>query len=261
MKFGIPALVELPYLEEAAALCGELGLSFIELNTNFPTQQIHLLDPVKLCTLAERYGIGYTIHLNDEMPVADFNPKVAQGYLDAVSEAIGFARKIGAGVLNLHLCDGPKYTMPHRKVYFYEAFRQEYLAGMERFRDLCTQAIGDSGIRICIENSSGFRNFHLAALELLLQSPVFGLTLDIGHDHCTGGADGAWILNHRDRLHHMHIHDAKGCQDHLPIGDGEIPMAHWLNLAQEQNCTAVLEIKTLSALRQTAVWVREQGYL
>ena len=103
MKLGMPAMVELSSIEESAALCAELGLSFLELNTNFPTQQIHLLDPQALREIAEKYGIFYTIHLNDEMPVADFNPAVAEGYLKAMAEAISFAEKIGAPVLNMHL--------------------------------------------------------------------------------------------------------------------------------------------------------------
>ncbi len=260
MEFGIPALVEVPDIREAAALCRELGLSFVELNTNFPTQQLHLLDAEELTSLSRRYGISYTIHLNDEMPVADFNPVVAKGYLDAVLEAICFAKKIGAMKLNMHLSDGARYTMPDRRIFFYEAYQEEYLAGITRFRDVCTEAIGDADLMICIENSGGFRPFHLAALDALLESPVFGLTLDVGHDHCTGGSDGNWILQHRDRLHHMHIHDARGCQDHLPPGSGEIDLKKWLTFGQELNCTAVLEIKTLPGLRQGAAWAQEAGF-
>ena len=260
MKFGIPALVEVPDIGEAAALCQELGLSFVELNTNFPTQQLHLLDAGELTALSRRYGISYTIHLNDEMPVADFNPVVAKGYLDAVLEAISFAKKIGAKKLNMHLSDGARYTTPDRRIFFYEAYQAEYLAGMTRFRDVCTEAIGDADLMICIENSSGFRPFHLAAMDLLLESPVFGLTLDVGHDHCTGGADGTWILRHRDRLHHMHIHDALGCRDHLSPGSGEIDLKKWLTLGRELNCTAVLEIKTLPGLRKAAAWAQEAGF-
>ena len=93
---GMPALIELNTVEEHVALCARLGLNFVELNTNFPNQQLHLLDAKHLRALAEKHGIGYTIHLNDEMPVADFNPTVAKGYCDAVLEAISFADAIGA---------------------------------------------------------------------------------------------------------------------------------------------------------------------
>ena len=71
IEFGMPTLMEITQVEETVALCAELGLSFVELNTNFPMHQPHLLDADRLNQLAEQYGISYTIHLNDEMAVAE----------------------------------------------------------------------------------------------------------------------------------------------------------------------------------------------
>lgn len=258
-RFGMPALIELDTVAELAELCSRLGLSFVELNTNFPQHQLHRLDPEELNRLAREYGIGYTIHLNDEMPVADFNPTVAMGYRRAVLEAIAFAREIGAKVLNMHLSQGAHYTMPDRIVYFYEAYREEFLAGIAAFRNACTAAIGDSGIRICVENSKAYLDVQKAALDVLLESPAFGLTLDIGHSHCSGYADESWILARRSRLHHMHLHDAKnGRQDHLPLGGGDLDLPGYLALAESCGCTAVLEVKTVAGLRASAAWLAEQ---
>lgn len=258
IRFGMPALIEPDSLEETAALCAGLGLSFIELNTNFPKQQPHLLDRGLLRDLAAHYGIGYTIHLNDEMPVADFSPHVARGYREAALETVEFAKDIGAKVLNMHIAEGAHYTTPGRIVYFYEAYEQEYLAGMAAFRDICTEAVGDSGIRICMENSRAYFDFQKKALDVLLESPVFGLTLDIGHNHCSGYADEAWIRARRQRLHHMHIHDARGSrQDHLPLGQGEMDIPGYLALAEQCGCTAVLEVKTAQGLQESVRWLRE----
>jgi len=250
--YGIPTLIELNTVEEHCALCARLGLDFVELNTNFPAQQLHLLCADRLRQLAQRYGIFYTIHLNDEMPVADFNPTVSRGYTDAVLEAIAFAKQIGAKVLNMHISEGAHYTRPDGIVYFYEAYRSDYLARMRAFRDACTDAIGSSGIRICMENSKAYLPFQKAALEVLLESPAFALTLDIGHNYCSGFADEQWILQRSDRLAHMHIHDAKnGRQDHLPLGQGELDIRKYLTLAKELNCTAVIEVKTADGLIQS----------
>jgi len=258
LKFGMPALIELNTVEEHAALCGELGLDFIELNTNFPMQQIHRMDPEALNRLAKRYDIGYTIHLNDEMPVADFNPGIAQAYCRAVLDTIEFAKKIGCKVLNLHISEGAHYTTPNRIVYFYEAYEEEYLRGMAAFRDACESAIGDSGIRICMENSKAYFDFQKTALDILLESPVFALTLDIGHNHCSGYADEDWIRARSDRLQHMHMHDAKGSkQDHQPLGKGEMDISGYLSLAQQCGCTVLLEVKTAEGLRSSVAWLRE----
>lgn len=262
LSFGMPTLIETRTVAEQAALCGQLGLDFLELNTNFPLHQPHLLDPEELNSLSQRYGIYYTIHLNDEMPVAEFSPSVAQGYRKAVLDAIELAKKIGAKKMNMHLAEGAHYTMPDRIVYFYDAYLKEYLQGMKDFRYLCTEAIGDSDIMICMENVGGFRNFQLAALDVLLESSVFGLTMDIGHNYCTKGVDEKWIYDHADRLHHMHMHDAKdGKKDHQALGEGELDIPMFIELAKKHACTVVLETKTVEGLCRSVNWIRDNGYL
>ena len=247
--FGMPSLIELNTVSEHAALCRQLGLSFVELNTNFPNQQLHLLDPAQLKEIAADTGIFYTIHLNDDLFVADFNPHVSGGYCSSVLEAIAFACEIGAPILNMHLCNGGKYTMPDRKVFFYEAFESEYLEKIKAFRDMCTMAVGAQALHICIENTGGYLPFQKKALEILLESPVFGLTYDIGHNHCSGHVDEDYILTHTDRLYHMHLHDVMGNCDHLPFGEGEMNLSPYLALAKDR--TAVLEVKTIAGLMKT----------
>ena len=44
MDFGMPALIELPALEDCAKLCRELGLQFVELNMNLPQYQTDRID-------------------------------------------------------------------------------------------------------------------------------------------------------------------------------------------------------------------------
>ncbi len=258
LKFGMPALIELDTVEEHAALCGELKLDFVELNTNFPLQQIHKMDVAVLNRLAAQYGIGYTIHLNDDLPVADFNPGVAKAYCQSVLDAIEFSKKIGCKALNLHIAEGAHYTTPSRIVYFYEAYKEEYLKGMKAFRDACEAAVGDSGICICMENSKAYFDFQKEALDLLLESPVFFLTLDIGHNHCSGYADEQWIRARANRLKHMHMHDAKGCkQDHQPLGQGEMDIPGYLELAKQCGCSVLLEVKTVEGLRSSVAWLRQ----
>lgn len=262
MKFGMPTLMEIRDVEETVSLCAKLGLSFVELNTNFPMHQPHLLDADKLNELAKKYGIFYTIHLNDEMAVAEFNPQVSRGYRQMVLDVIAFAKKIGVKTLNMHMCDGGKYTMPDKVVRFYDAYREDYLREMTAFRDLCEKAIGDSGIRICMENTNGFRNYQLAALEILLESPAFGLTMDVGHNYCAKGVDEEFILANSRHLSHMHLHDAMlPTNDHLALGEGELNLSKYLSLAVQQDCTVVLEVKTIAGLRNSVQWMKMAGYM
>lgn len=258
MRYGMPTMIETDTLERCAQVAKELGLEFVELNINFPQYQLPKLDAQKLKRIAAEYGIGYTIHLDDEMSIADFNAYVAEGYRKTVLDAITLAKEVGIQTLNMHLSRGAKYTLPDRVVFFFEAYWEDYLRNVALFRDACEDAIGDSGIQICVENTGGFLPFQRKALELLLQSPVFGLTFDIGHNYCAKDADEGWILSHADRLHHFHIHDAaQGNKDHQTLGTGELDCARYLTLAQKYDCSVVLETKTVDSLRESVDWLHQ----
>ena len=260
MRYGTPTMIETDTLRRCAQVAKNLGLDFVELNINFPQYQLPMLDPEELKTIADEYGIRYTLHLDDEMSIADFNAYVAEGYLKTVLDAISLAKKLEIPVLNMHLSRGAKYTLPDRVVYFFEAYKADYLKKIAAFRDACEAAIGGSPIRICVENTSGWLDFQKEALELLLESPVFGLTFDIGHNYCAGGADEEWLLAHKDRLHHFHIHDARdGHKDHLALGTGELDAMRYIAIAKELGCTVVLETKTVEGLRGSVEWLRRQG--
>ena len=83
---------------------------------------------------------------------------------------------------------------------------------------MCEEAVGDDRVMICIENCDGFLPFQLEALGVLLESDVFGLTFDIGHNHSCGNLDEPFILQNKTRLHHMHVHDAAGRKNHPRAG-------------------------------------------
>lgn len=257
IKLGIPSMIELPTVEDSLALCRELGLDFFELNNNFPQYQPNSLNQSELLRLSEKYGIQYTFHFDDNMSIADFNPYVAAGYRQTVLDVIELSKRVGISVLNMHLFKGAYYTMPEKRIFFFEAYEQEYLKNIAQFRDLCQAAIGDHNLTLCIENTDGFTPFQIKALEVLLESPVFGLTLDVGHHHCAGYVDEPFYQKHLNRLRHMHIHDCQpGKRDHQALGTGELDLNRCFSLAEAHNCTVVLETKTVSGLRQSAAWVK-----
>ena len=93
-------------------------------------------------------------------------------------------------------------------------------------------------------------------LDELLESPAFGLTYDVGHNHCKKGADEPIILARKANLHHMHLHDVKdGTKDHQALGTGELDIFKYLDLAKERDISVVVETKTIAGLRQSAKWL------
>lgn len=258
MHLGMPTLIETETIEDCAALCAELGLQFIELNMNLPQYQLDKIDVSILRRIAEHYGIYYTIHLDENLNVSDFNTYVAESYRRTVLETIELAKKLWIPVLNMHLSQGVYFTLPEKRIYLFDKYKEQYLQSIENFRDMCEAAIGSSGIKMCVENSDGYRDFQIEAIALLLKSSVFALTFDIGHNYCVGGIDEPVIMRHKDRLCHMHFHDARGSkQNHLALGTGEIDLMRYIAIAKAQNCRIVLETKTIAGLKESVRWIRE----
>ena len=258
MQYGLPAMIEINDIDACIAICRELSLDFIELNMNFPQYQLGGIEAEHYRELSKNNNIYYTLHLEENLDVCGYNDEVTQAYIRTVLASINLAKQLDIPVLNMHMAEGIRVTLPQKKVYLYQQYKDLYLEKLRSFREYCEKAIGENRIRICIENSGGYLDFAREGIELLLQSKVFALTYDIGHDHSIGGVDEAFILKHKDRLIHMHIHDAIGTNNHLVIGTGEIDIRSKLKLAEECNCRCVLETKTVEGLRESVENLRKQ---
>lgn len=261
MQSGMPTLIELKSIEECAALCKELGLQFIELNMNLPEYQADSIDTNAFTEIARRYGIYYTMHLDENLNPCDFNRKVADAWTNTVLQAIELAKILRVPILNMHLSKGVYFTLPEKKAYLYDKYKDAYLSQLTAFRDLCGKAVGKENIKICIENSDGYdMEFLQKGIALLLESSAFALTFDIGHNAGIGGCDEEVIMKYGNKLCHMHIHDAKGKKIHLPLGEGELDLPKYFNLAKTRNCRVVLETKTVLGLKESVKWVRLMRY-
>ena len=270
MQFGMPTLIENKTLEDNISLCKRLGLNFIELNMNFPEYQLEQLEHTeKFIQIAEQNKIYYTIHLDENLNIADFNTLVSDAYLETVRRTISVAKKLlclrnkyGDSsqplTLNMHMNHGIYITLPDRKVQMYERDFETYMNSYIRFREKCIQWIGGSDIKIAIENTDGFREYEKKAVEYLLEDSSFVLTWDIGHSKATGEKDVPFIMEHSEKLAHFHIHDGSENppKNHLALGDGEINILERLNLAESQNARCVLETKTVTALEKSVDYLR-----
>ncbi len=259
MDFGMPFLMELDTVEDAARLCDELGLAFVELNANFPPCRTERLDAATLRVMKERYGIGFTLHVEEECDPFTFNPDVRRAWQDTLRASLRMSREAEMPIVNMHFPRGVYITLPTEKVFLYKRYREEFLASVRDLIVLAEEELNGSGVRLCIENTSGWQPHQREAIDLMLTSPVFGLTLDIGHSHGVSGADEDFFLARRSRLWHMHGHDARGKRCHLALGDGEIDLGDRFRLAKSCDARVVLETKTVAAL--TASVSRLYAYL
>ncbi|MGN0375638.1 MAG: sugar phosphate isomerase/epimerase family protein [Butyrivibrio sp.] len=259
-EFGMPTLIETDSLEETMSLCKELGLSFVELNMNLPQYRVECLERIEyLKAFQEKYQIRYTIHLDENLNICDFNTAVAGAYMDTVERTIRVAKALNVPVLNMHMNHGVYFTLPHEKVWLFEKYFEDYMESWKRFRTVCENLIGDSGIKICIENTDGYRDYEKSAIEYLLQSRAFGLTWDIGHSNAIANIDEKFIMDNGSKLCHFHIHDSLGKNNHMTLGTGEIDLAQRLSIAKD--CRCVVETKTVEALSKSVDWLRENQYI
>lgn len=274
MQFGMPTLIENGTLEDNISLCKKLDLQFLELNMNFPEYQLDKLEHTdKFYSAADQAGLYYTIHLDENLNIADFNPLVANAYLETVKRAVEAAKRLiplrdkhgdksQPLVVNMHMHHGIYITLPDRKVQMYDRDFDVYFHSFLKFRALCEEWIGDSDIVVSIENTDGFRSYEKKVIEYLLESPKFGLTWDIGHSKAIGETDVPFIMEHADKLRHFHIHDGiakSGKQEgrnHLALGDGEINIQERLSMADHRNARCVLETKTIAALKKSVEYLK-----
>ncbi len=256
MFLGMPTLIEKSDVKDCVKLCESLGLDFIELNMNLPEYQPDRIDVEKLVDVAKKSGEKYTIHLDENFNPCDFNAYVSKAYIRTLKDTFDIAKRIGANVINTHLSKGVYFTMPDRKIFLFEKYLDSYVESVKAFRDFCEKEIGGYGIKICIENTNGYEDFQKKAIDILLESQAFGLTFDIGHNRASGGKDEDFIVEREDKLRHFHIHDALLGRDHLTLGAGDLDIAKYLKQAEDLGARAVIETKTVEALRTSCEFIK-----
>lgn len=257
MKFGIPYLVEHDTVEEACAMCRSLQLDFVELNSNFPMCQVDRMPAEELLRMKEKYGIDLTLHIEEDCDPFSFQPRIRQAWLASVQASLQLAKAAGMLKINMHMPRGVYMTLPTKRVYMYERYRTEYWAALAVFRDMCEDELQGSHVRVAVENTGGFLPHEQEAIAYLLESPAFGLTLDIGHLQCAGESDWPFYQQHEDQLIHMHAHDAVGKKDHQAFGEGDVDLRKRLALAKQHDATVLVEVKTADALRRSVQRMNE----
>ena len=257
MDFGMPYLLEMHSIEECCVLAKELGLQFIELNANFPDCLLEKLDPAQLHRLKCKYGIYFTLHIEEECDPFTFNSAVRVAWLKSIRHAMSIAEALQMPILNMHFPRGVYVTLPDRKALIYNEYAEEFRAVLVDFRNMCDEALNGTSTRIAIEKTNGWLPHEREAIAYLLESPVFGLNMDIGHNHGTQEMDRQFFRQHEVKLIHMHGHDAVGKKHHLALGEGEVDLKAYFSWAEQHDARVVLETKTIKALQSSVKWIRK----
>ena len=258
MKLGIPTLIEFSDIGEHAELC-KYGFDFIELNFTFPWLQGERLDVQALNKIKRDYGIYYTVHLHDQLDPFNFCEDLRSASVKNIVGSIEAAARLDADRLTLHLHTGAYSSRASGRVYLCNIYRESYLDNVRRFLDIVSPLLEKYGITLCIENTTGFVDVQKQAIELLLQRPCFGITFDIGHSCKSKSDDESFILSHRDRIRHFHIHDVTPLANHIALGSGMIDLPKYFELVRQTSDQAVIEVKESSALVESMQYILRNG--
>ena len=126
---------------------------------------------------------------------------------------------------------------------------------------LCEEA-ATLGVGVAIEPEPGMLLESLAGwkrLKSLVDSPVLGLTLDVGHVPCTESiAPAEAIRSYAAALRNVHLDDMRGrIHDHLQIGEGDLDFAAILSALREVAYEGVASVELSRHSHAAPVAARE----
>ncbi|NLJ57679.1 MAG: sugar phosphate isomerase/epimerase [Tissierellia bacterium] len=249
MIFGMPALVEFNTLNELIDLCLKLNLNFIELNMNMPYNFIEKLNPLELKNITKETNIQFTMHMPDEADLGSFYESVRKGYVQLFLDTIDWAKEAGVKLLNIHIIEGAKMTLPHKKVYIYDQYSEDFSNNFIKSIKTLSKKAKENDLIIAIENSSNFgKPFIQKTLDQALSYSNIKLSWDTGHDAVSNFTDKIYLMKNQNHIAHMHLHDARGKSDHQVLFEGDLKIEELLNFANERNITVLVEVKTAQAL-------------
>lgn len=244
MKLGMPQLYEFDTIEENLILAKELNLDFVELNLNFGYCRSEM-EAKTVADLLKKYNIEATLHFYDEADFGSYD-EVVEAYLTLLDRYA----KLGKGYIkqiNMHMIPGPVVTISGVKNYIYEKEYDVYINRLIKNFKKAEKICNENGINMVIENTDNIPAYMKRVYKDLYNNG-FRFCYDIGHDSLS--YDIVYEVNSELNLpfDEFHIHDGTRKKCHLALGEGEIDIKKFKDLAIKNNAYVVLEVKQKSDL-------------
>lgn len=119
------------------------------------------------------------------------------------------------------------------------------------------------GIRIHLENIMDRTPELISELVRRIESPLLDVALDIGHAHAYSRVTPLyWVESLKGQTGYVHLHDNHGLEDeHLALGDGNIPLKETLDALRRYAPDAVWSIETGGEkMLRSIEWLKNNGY-
>lgn len=197
------------------------------------------------------FPVSYSIHPPAwDLNLTSENCATRETAFFEYKKAIQFANQLGASHVVIHpgFCFAPFFDKKQAQLR-----AKTYITELSRFAK-------ELNVKLAIENvgyngSSLFTQMEYTSfLEEIDDSTVY--LIDTGHAHLNHWDIPQLIMDTKDRLFALHIHDNNGIgDDHLPIGEGSIEWAPIYQAIHQYapNCQFILEYATDTPLSKLAV--------
>lgn len=247
IKYGMPSLIEYQNLEDNIKLCHKLGLDFVEINMSmlYCLPEYNEID--KIVQLKEKYKIDFTMHFPEDIDFGTFHKEIQDANIALFKRYVAYGKQLGVRLINIHLNEGVKVTLPQKKVYAYEKNKDEYLTHLKDSLEKIVKIASENDIVVCIENVETPEYILEVFIELSKIEKLY-FTYDVGHDAKANYNVENIYKKLDNKVKHMHLHDYDHHTDHQILFKGIINLHDRLNFAKKNNMSVVIEVKTVDSL-------------
>ncbi len=158
----------------------------------------------------------------------------------------------------MHMNLGIHFTLPQIKVLLFEQYADFFINNTISFGQRIQKELSNTDIKIYIENTGIYNYWFIEeAVKELLKFDCFRLTWDVGHNYSNDNNDYEFLSSNMEYIKHLHLHDAIGKKNHLPLGSGEIDYFSILSELGSNLKSIIFETKTVEGLKASVEYFRE----
>ena len=232
MKIGFPTYPRNSMVDEIHWI-GKNGFDFADLFFEADKAEAHQIDPAGVRNALDEYGLDAVGHTAWYLPIGSPSKALRENAVEILKRYVVLCSNIRCYKLTVHAHWAFGLFTADEAI----AYQTESLQTLSAFAR-------DFGVKIIYESTDSPRDSIKNIRKILELNPEIDFHADTGHLNLYGKDPAACIVEFKDRLSHVHLHDKNGQADlHLPMGVGLIRWDHLIRtLKSFYDGTITLEI-------------------
>jgi len=196
---------------------GEMNFDYLEITIEYPaaTPQKLIQKKDKILEAISSYNLGVLAHLPWFFPLANPYERIQNATNKEIENAMHIATLLGAKTITIHPDLVTPVSVQGRKL---------MLENTTKTLDYLSKQAKKFGLELCLETVDQ-KALDVEEYKKILANLDIYITLDIGHLSTYFSIDlEDFIKIFKDKIKHIHLHDFKGSEDHLPLGAGRLEL-------------------------------------